>query len=270
MDKTQRKGSWALVSGTSSGIGREICFELAKDGVNIVMVARRLERMKTLAKDLEAKYQIKTLVIQKDLIQPDAHHEIIKEIEDQGIEIQILVNNSGRSNFKPFFELDLKTHLDTYQLNLNSLVSMSYVFGKHMLAHKKSSHILNVCSLIAFQPCALQPTYSASKSAVLVFTECIRHELSETNINVTCLCPGGANTEIMEKGGKKITAWGNKFMQSANFVAVAGLEAMFAKKAVVVPGLTNKIAAISSRFLSRELAMKFSVKAMGKATQPSN
>ena len=250
------KDGYALVTGASSGIGYELAKLFAKDGKNIVVVARSKDKLEELKRDLEKEHETKVRVLVKDLSDPKAPQEIFSELQKEGINVDVLVNNAGFPVYGKFAETDLQEELRMIQVNITALTCFTKLFTKKMVENK-SGWILNIGSIASFSPGPLQAIYCASKAYVLSFSEAIANELQGTGVSVTCLCPGATDTRFYERGN----VWNAKYAKTmkrmnAARVAKVGYLAMKKGRVMVVPGLTNSLLISSFRLLPRKLATR--------------
>ena len=249
------KDGYALVTGASSGIGYELAKVLAKDGKNLVIVARSQDKLEELKTEIENKYETSVRVLPKDLSNPNAPQEIFSELEKDGVNMDVLVNNAGYGVYGMFSETDLREELAMIQVNATSLIHLTKLFLKQMLENK-SGWILNVASLCSFLSSPLESVYCASKSLVLHFSEALANELQGTGVTVTCLCPGLAKTEFHKRAHMENTKVAKRKMMDAAAVAEAGYKALKKGKVVVIPGLIFKTAPLFARFAPRNLVTK--------------
>ncbi|HXO21376.1 MAG TPA: SDR family oxidoreductase, partial [Thermoanaerobaculia bacterium] len=241
----------ALVTGASSGIGREIARVLAANGFDLVLVARSGGPLQDLARELQGKHGGGARVIVKDLAVPTAPAEIAAELDR--IAIDVLVNNAGFATYGPFAETDLAAELKEMQLNVVALTHLTKLFLPAMLA-RRWGRILNVASTAAFQPGPLMAVYYATKAYVLSFSEAIAEELSGSGVTVTALCPGPTESGFQDRADmhdSKLFA-GKKIMDAAT-VARAAYDGLMAGKRIVIPGWRNRLLAESVRVTPRRL-----------------
>ncbi|MCJ7521980.1 MAG: SDR family oxidoreductase [Dehalococcoidia bacterium] len=249
------KDGYALVTGASSGIGYELAKVLAKDGKNLVIVARSQDKLEELKTEIENKYGTSVRVLPKDLSNPNAPQEIFSELEKDGVNVDVLVNNAGYGVYGMFSETDLREELAMIQVNAVSVIHLTKLFLKQMLENK-SGWILNVASLCSFLSSPLESVYCASKSLVLHFSEALANELQGTGVTVTCLCPGLAKTEFHKRAHMENAKVAKRKMMDAAAVAEAGYKALKKGKVVVIPGLIFKTAPLFARFVPRNLVTK--------------
>jgi len=249
------KEKYALVTGASSGIGYEIAKLLAKDGKDIVVVARSRDRLEELKSAIEKKHGTKVKVLAKDLADPKAPVEIFSELEKEKIGVDVLVNNAGFGVYGMFLETDLQQELNMIQVNAASLMHLTKLFLKGMV-RDKSGYILNAASLCAFLPTPLEAVYCSTKSFVLHFSEALANELQGTGVSVTCLCVGLASTEFHKRARMDNCRATKRKMMDAAVVAEAGYKALKKGKLIEIPGLVYKFAPWFARFAPRKVVTR--------------
>jgi len=247
------KDRYALVTGASSGIGYELTKLFARDGKNLIIVSRDKNRLEQVKTEIENKYRIRVKVLPKDLSAPKAPLEIFSELEEEGINVDVLVNDAGFGLFGMFSETDLQKELEMIQVNITSLTHLTKLFLKKMLENK-SGRILNVASLLGFLPVPLFAVYSASKSFVLHFSEALANELQGTGVSVTCLCPGRTRTAFWANMQNSKTPKAN--MMDAAKVAEVGYRALKKRKVIAVPGLNDGLLTFLLRIAPRNVITK--------------
>jgi len=246
-------GLATLITGGSSGIGRELAKLFAEDRRDLVLVARNRKKLDEFARDLTAAFSVAVRVIARDLARPDAPAEIAKELSSADVAVDTLVNNAGFGVYGAFAETDGAKELEMLQVNIVALTQLTKLFLPQML-ERKSGRILNVASTAAFQPGPLMAVYYASKAYVLSFTEALANEVADTGVVVTALCPGPTDTEFQKEAGLEEThLFRSPFVQDARSVAHAGYAGLAAGKQVVIPGLANRILAQGVRFSPRRV-----------------
>ena len=245
----------ALITGASSGIGLELAKIFAREGHNLVLVARSEETLKSLKIKLEEDYDIKVKIIIKDLKYYSAPTEIYDEVQNDKINVNILVNNAGFGVYGEFTDTDLDAELEMIQVNITSLTHLTKLFLKDMVENNNGL-ILNVASTAAFQPGPLMAVYYATKSYVLSFSEALAEELSDTKIRITTLCPGPTATNFSKTAKVESIKLFQKNMPTGSDVAEFGYKALYTGRRVVVYGLKNKILAQSIRFMPRKAITK--------------
>ena len=196
-DFRSRYGDWALVTGSSQGIGRAYAHELAKRGINVVLVARNKERLDNVAKDIEGSYNVKTIVIVVDFTDNMAVSKVVKELDKQKLNIGVLVNNVGMMgpHFIPFLELDEKTARDMITVNCISATMMCHNILPKMLANNKGA-IINIVSSTSFYVMPYFAEYSATKHYMAAFTAGLRAEVGGSNVVIQEIDPGQTKTNM--------------------------------------------------------------------------
>lgn len=242
--------STALITGASSGIGMEIAKVLGAQNNNLILVARRKERLQALADELTSAHGIKVLVLDCDLASREALNGLLARVDvwlnEQSLDLTTLVNNAGTGFWAYFENQQMPSVQRDIDLNIVALTTMTHGFIARAKAHGKPSNILNVASLAGLLPTPKYAVYSGTKSYVVTFSKILNYELSKTNINITCMCPGGVLTEFMDQSGQELI--GDTGMMKADHVAQLGVQAMQKGKLIYVPGVLNKLSTLA-RFL---------------------
>ncbi|HYO48475.1 MAG TPA: SDR family oxidoreductase [Chloroflexia bacterium] len=254
-DTTQGRKT-ALITGASGGIGYELARIFAREGYNLVLVARTESKLAQIKGDFEKKHGISVKVLAKDLADPSAPQEIFSELQAEAISVDALVNNAGFTVYGPFAETSLEKELELLQVNMVALTHLTKLFLPGMI-EKGWGKVLNVASTAAFQPGPLMACYYASKAYVLYFSEALAAELEGKGVTVTALCPGPTETGFQKRGNmedSKLVA-GRKIMD-ARTVAKAGYRALMKGQPVVVPGLRNWVMAEAIRFIPRKMVAR--------------
>ena len=250
---------YVLITGATSGIGREFVKLFASSGYNIVLTSTSKELLDKDKKELEKKYKdIKVYTIVKDLSKIDSAKEMYEELIKENITVSVLINNAGFGYFGKLTDSDIDKNNALISVNNDALVNLSYYFGKDM-AKRKNGKILNVASIAAFQGGPYMSTYYASKAFVLSFSEGLREELKGDNVTVTCLCPGPTRTNF-EKTANLQKSYMFKKMDtcSAEYVARIGYNALMVGKSLVTSGFPNKVVVFLTRLSPRILNAKVS------------
>ena len=234
-----------LITGASSGLGAEFARACARRGEELVLIARRRERLEALAAEIGGKAHI----ITADLTVPGATVRLIEEVVARGLGIDTLINNAGAGITGNFADLPLDRQREMIDLNVTALVELTHLVLPAMRERRRGA-ILNVASTGAFQAGPRIAVYFATKSFVLSFTEALHHELKGSGIKVTALCPGPTDTEFAPLAGFKNPRF-RHFIGPPGPVVRAGLAGLDRNRAVVIPGLANKISAQSNRFMPR-------------------
>jgi uncharacterized protein len=242
----------ALVTGASAGIGKELSFLFAKDGHDVVLVARSEPALKELKKELEETHGVKAHVVAADLVDPGAPRAI--HAATQGLTIDFLVNNAGFGSNGAFLDLDLDREASMIEVNVTALTKLTHLFARGM-RERGFGRILNIASTAGFQPGPFMATYFATKAYVISFSEALAHELRGTGITVTCHCPGATATNFAGTAGNdKTKLFQSGSVASAKDVAAHAYEAMRAGEVLSVHGVMNWIMAAGLRITPRAVA----------------
>jgi len=245
----------ALITGASFGIGTELARIFAREGYNLVLVARTGDRLRQLASELEKAHSARSLILASDLSAPGAAAYVLDQTTRAGITVDVLVNNAGFGQFGFFAVNDLEECLQQIQLNVTTLTHLTRLYLPGMI-ERRSGRILNVASTAAFQPGPLMAVYYATKAYVLNLSEAIANELQGTGVTVTCLCPGPTATEFAKRAGtagSRLLKFGE---MDAHTVAEDGYRALMAGKPLVISGFRNWLAAQSVRFSPRSVVIR--------------
>ncbi len=222
----------ALITGASSGIGKELARIHASKGGNLILVARRTEALDALKTELESKYNVQVSTFTQDLTQVHAAKKVYDFVNHSGLEVDYLMNNAGFGGHGEFVDRPLDKDLEMIQLNVTALVELSHLFLQDM---KERGHgkILNTASTAGFLPGPLQATYFATKAFVISFTEGISYELRNSGITATALCPGPVKTEFEHVAGLE---GGTMFDKGASAfkTAKSGYDAMMKGKVIQI------------------------------------
>jgi short-subunit dehydrogenase len=245
--------STALITGASVGIGYELAKLFARDGSDLVLVARSGDKLTQLAGELEKAYRIRATVIAADLSVANGPEEVFAATQKAGIEVDVLVNNAGFGQFGFYIETDLEEELRQIQLNITTLTHLTKLYVRPMVARKRG-RILNVASTAAFQPGPLMAVYYATKAYVLSFSGALSNELSGTGVTVTCLCPGPTATEFHKRAAMDLSNMMKAPFMDAKSVAEIGYRAMLKGKPTVIAGTMNWLVAQSTRLAPRAWA----------------
>ncbi len=243
----------ALITGASAGLGAEYARLFAADKHDLVLVARRRDRLEALARELQSAHGVKARVVTADLAAPDGASRVVDEVRRLGLEIEFLVNNAGFGTSGAFVELDVGRELEMIQVNVAALVTLTRAFLPGMVARRRG-RILNVGSTAGFPPGPFMAVYYASKAFVNSFTEALWYELRGTGVTATVSCPGATATEFAAVAGSSRSLLFRLGAASPATVARQGYCAMKNGKAMLVHGLKNKLTVQSLRISPRALA----------------
>ncbi len=249
----------ALITGASAGIGMELAKLFAADAVDLVLVARRQEKLEKLAHELAEQHRVNVRVVAVDLSDSAVPIRIERELADAGVTVDVLVNNAGFGANGPFHELPIERQMSMVQVNVVALTHLTRLFLPGMVERQRGG-VLNVGSTAAFQPGPYMAVYFATKAYVLSFTEALAEELRGTGVRVTCLAPGATKTEFFDEADMQDSPLARMGMMDSAAVAQAGYRAFCAGRAIVVPGTKNKLGAFAVRFAPRSVVRKLTAR----------
>jgi len=242
-----------LVTGASGGIGYELAKLFARDGHNLVLVARNGSKLQQIARELKAAHHVHCIVFEGDLSVPGSPDALFREVKNASAEVGILVNNAGFGSLGLFHKRPLEEQLQMIQLNVTSLAHLTRLFLPEMIARKRG-RIVNIASIAAYQPGPFMAVYYATKAFVVSFSEAIANELHGTGVRVTTICPGPTTTNFGKRAGAENSSLFRKGMtMDAATVARIGYEGMKRNKTIVVTGWKNKFLASAGRLAPRSL-----------------
>lgn len=233
--------TYALITGGTSGIGYELAKQFARDGYNLILVARTEEKLQQAAENLSRQNKIKVVTIAKDLFDMDAPRQVYDEVSKQGLEVSALVNNAGQGEFGFFNETALQRDIDVMHLDMFAPVVLTKLFAKDMIA-RKDGKILFLASVVSKIPSPLLNVYSASKAFVYAFSIMLHNELKDYGITVTALLPGSTKTDFFHKAGMLNTKeYKEGKLDKAADVAEVGYKALMDGKDRVIAGAKNRM-----------------------------
>lgn len=254
------KGKWALVTGASAGIGWALAEQLAAGGANLVLTARRADRLQKLAAELTAKHGINAEVFPVDLTRPEAPAAVHAFTKSKRVEIELLINNAGFGAFGYTHEIEEPRLMDMVHVNCGAVVQLTRIYLPRMV-DRRSGDILIVASTAAFQPVPFIAAYAATKAFDLLFAEGLAEEVRGFGVRVCGLCPGSTNTEFQQVANQPDRAF--RFAEAAEKVARVGLEGLAQGKSSVISGNRNRWMVFGERFAPRAFVAKMAAKVMG-------
>ncbi|MCH9767355.1 MAG: SDR family oxidoreductase [Actinomycetia bacterium] len=248
--------STCLITGASSGIGVEIARALAKRGQNLVLLARRVDRLESLASELTDEFGVRVEVLGCDVSDPSARAEVPDRVAEFGLTVELLVNNAGYGTAGKFVELDPEREVGMVRVNVEAVTALCGTFVPPMVDRGRGA-VLNVASTIAFQPIPGQAGYAATKAYVLSFTQALHTELHGTGVTATALCPGPVKTEFMDEPGmeESASALPKPMWLDPAEVAEAGVRGVESGDGIVVPGVANVVTRLIGRHTPRWLLL---------------
>jgi len=234
------KRHFALITGASSGIGYELAKLFANDNFNLIIIGKDEAKLKRAAVVLE-EHGVEVITITADLFEPNAAFDLYEQIKAKNIQIDVLVNDAGQGVYGKFVDTDLNKELDIIQLNIASLVTLTKLYVREMVA-RGSGKILNVASVAGKVPGPYQAVYHGTKAFVHSFNQAVRAEIKGTPVTITSLLPGPTDTDFF----RKADMLDSKVVQEGELAAPAdvakdGYEAMIAGKDMVISGFKNKL-----------------------------
>jgi uncharacterized protein len=253
----------ALVTGASSGIGEAIAAELAAAGFDVVLVARRKERLGALAQKLEHERGIKAHVVAADLGTLDGARAMVDAVAKLGVTVDFLVNNAGFGAYGKASDIGTERTLEMVALNVTTLTFLTQHYLAEMVPRGRG-RILQISSVGAFQPSPFYAVYSATKSFVLSYSEALHHELRGTGVTVTSSCPGLTETEFHAVADHEKPDWMKSATMSAEAVARISVRAAMRGKRVVVPGAMNWWMSVMAQVLPKRMVIATAAATMQK------
>ncbi|MEB0080178.1 SDR family oxidoreductase [Pseudomonas sp. CCI3.2] len=258
---------YALITGASSGIGLALAEALARRGRSLILVARRREELETIALELTQRFGVEVLFRACDLGEPLRLSGFLLELEDGERQIDLLVNCAGIGTCGPFLAQEWGVDQDLIDVNILALTRLCHCVGNAM-AVQGGGQILNVASVAAFRPGPWMTSYHASKAYVLSFSEGLREELKNTGVKISVLCPGPTRTAFFQTAQMEVgKLFDGSRMMSPEEVALYAVRALAKNRAVIIPGLRNKLLAFTPRLTPRWLTRKIAG-ALNKAHCP--
>jgi uncharacterized protein len=243
--------STVLITGASGGIGYELARLFARDHHNLVLVARSGDKLRQIANELQARgVTVKTIAL--DLAVPPAPKFLFDQLQNEGIAVDILINNAGFGVHGEFASIAESETLGQIELNITALTALTRLFLPSMIA-RRSGRIMNVASTAGFQPGPLMAVYYATKAYVISFSEAIANELRGSGVTVTCFCPGATHTGFAQRAGTQESRLFRLGAMSAEKVARDGYRAVMAGRGLVISGAHNWVVAESTRFAPRRI-----------------
>jgi uncharacterized protein len=244
------QGKWAVVTGASAGIGEAIAVELAEAGVNLVLTARRRERLDQLAGRLRTRNGIQAQVIVADLTLPQAPQQIYDATEGAGLQVDVLVNNAGFGEYGEFLRSHLEMQLTMVQVNCTAVVHLTRLFLPAMVERRRG-WVMIVASTASYQPVPYLATYGATKAFDRMLAEALAEEMKRHGVLVSALCPGPTESEFNQVAGSRTGDM--RKSQSAAEVARRGLEGLAEGKHWVIPYLAGRLQVFAQRFVPRQV-----------------
>jgi short-subunit dehydrogenase len=247
--------STCLITGASSGIGEEFARQLAARGHGVFLVARREERLRDLAADIERIHGVRAEVSTCDVADPAGRDTLVERVAERGLNVDVLVNNAGFTTVGDVHR-NPDRQVGMVRVNCEAVVALTSAWLPGMVERGRGA-VINVASVASFQPIPVQAVYAATKAFVRSFSEAVSAEVSNSGVTVTALCPGPVATEFVEAGEfkKGIDELPSFVWSSAEEVARAGIEAADKGKRTVIPGVANRVTAIFGQYGPRSFVL---------------
>lgn len=242
----------ALVTGASGGIGEQIAIRLARAGYSLVLVARNEAALAAIGARLARDHGVRTTALSMDLAEANAALAIAERVRSLGIDVEILINNAGYAVSGAFAASPPRAELDMLQVNVMALVQLTREFLPAMITRRRG-RVMNLASTAAFAPGPFMAGYYASKAFVLSFSQAVNAELRGSGVTMTAVCPGPTATNFAKRAGVTDSPLFRRGVMSADDVADAAVNGMMAGKAVVIPGVRNKLLSLGSRLAPRQM-----------------
>lgn len=259
--KRKGEGQTVLITGASGGIGLELARCFAKDGYDLVLVARSIDEGRAAA--LAKEFSIEATAIAADLARTGAGAELVKSLVGGGLTVDVLVNNAGYGLCGAFAEQELDKQLGMIDLNMRALVGLTGLLLPSMLKRDRGG-VINIASTAAFQPAPFMAVYCASKAFVLSFSEALSEEVRGSKVCVTCICPGATATGFADRANATATPmFSGRGVMPARRVAEIGYRAFRSGKRLKVTGVANAMRAFSVRFAPRGMVLKVARRIVG-------
>jgi len=260
-----RSNKTALITGASAGLGAEFSTLFAREGHDVVLVARRRDKLEERAGEIVKECGVRATVLVEDLADASAPPRVVQALHDRGIEIEFLVNNAGFGTSGPFCVLDPKREMEMIQVNVAALVHLTRLLVPAMIT-RRSGRVLNIGSTAGFQPGPFMAGYYASKAFVNSFTEALSFELRGTGVTATVACPGATATEFAEVAGIADSRLFRAGTTGAREVAAYAYRAMMRGDRLAIPGIKNKVGVQGLRVSPRSAVLALTAALNQKAS----
>lgn len=245
------RNRWVLVTGASSGLGEEMARQLAAAGAQLMLVARREERLRKLARELEAAHGTRSVLITADLAWPDEVERVYQEARAAG-DVYAVILNAGITHFGRHLDLDWKQVDALLATNVNSVLHLAHRFLPDLVARGDGGGLLLVASMAGLMPTPFQAAYAGSKAFLVQFGQALAQELRGRAASVTVYCPGGIDTAMTRDSGLRFFS-NTPFLQDVGSCAAEGLAALRQRRTLYVPGRLNRLQVFMARFAPRAL-----------------
>jgi len=259
--KMDLHGKTALITGASSGLGAEFARQFAALGCQLILVARRQDRLYELQAEISARYGVTVECVAMDLTDADAPQRLYDQLKKSGRTVDVLVNNAGLGLYGEFWTAPWEHLHQMLELDIVALTHLTHLFAADMV-RRNYGYILLIGSTGSFQPTPTYAVYAAAKSYVLSLGEALHYELRHTAVKCTVLCPGVTQTEFLEVAGQQTTAYQRATMMEGEAVVRIGIKALLRGRASVVSGWNNAFMSWCTRFMPRQVLAAVSARLM--------
>ena len=247
-----------LITGASSGLGYELAKLYAKDNNSLVLVARNIDKLNEIKKEIIENYNVECDVITADLTKREDWEKVYNYTNDKGYFINNLVNNAGFGDRTDFLEMDVNIQIDMTEVNCNSVLYFTRMYLPEMVKNNEG-HIINVASIAGFVPGPYMATYHATKGYLVLLGEAISHEIRKTSVKLLTLCPGPFNSGFVARAGNGYTFKKIKPVEASQVAAFAYKKSLKGKSLAIV-GFKNRLTVFAARFVSRKMVTNTSAK----------
>lgn len=252
-----------LITGPTTGIGRDLAELFAEEGAHLILVSRNSDKLERVAAELRDRYKIETHVVALDLASGGAAEKLVSEIRSRGLTVDVLVNNAGFGVYGNFLEEDIQPQIGMIGLHVSTLTYLTHAFLPDMIRRGRGG-ILNVASTAGFQPLPIQNVYAATKAYAIHFTEALAEELRGKPVRVTCLCPGPTETPFFDTPLMKSNLPAKMSRMGSKEVAQLGFEAFKKGRTLVIAGLQNQLMVFGLRFGPRSIVRRIAKRVVEK------
>jgi uncharacterized protein len=250
MTNADLKSKTALVTGASSGLGVDFAREVARRGCDLILVARREDRLRAVQVEIARDHPVKADIIVLDLGAPGAAEQLYQQTAGSGRAVDVLVNNAGFGLYGQHMSIPWEKEAEMLHLDMIVVAQLTKLFLKDMLA-RNYGYVLLVSSIGGYQPSPTYASYSAAKSFVLHLGEALNYELRKTGVGVSVVSPGVTATEFLKVAGQRASLYQRLMMMKSDDVARIGIQAMLKRRPSVVPGFLNALTVWTNRLIPR-------------------
>jgi len=240
--------NYALITGSTCGIGKSLAEKFAQEKINLLLVSRDIVKLNQQAEWLNKQYEIDVIVIESDLTENNSAEAVYEKVKQLDINVQYLINNAGFSECGSFLETDFDNEIAMINIHITCITKMMKLFIPDMIKNK-CGYILNIGSIGSYMPCPYNSVYGAAKGYVLLVSNAIGYELKNTSVSITTLCPGATNTSFATRAGIENSLLFKYGVMEADKVARIGYNALIKRKRYAIPGVYNKLLVFSSKIM---------------------